>query len=173
MTFSLPGLLISLAFLAPNLLLIVARPHGSTRLPDAAPGWLVALERVGQAGCLVAPVLTGAAVAGILSAVALALAGAAVLAYWALWVRYLRARRVELLFEPFRRIPVPMAILPVTGFLLTALALSSWWVAAAALVLAVAHIPVSLLTARALAAGAGPETGPGNGNGNAAGSPAA
>ncbi|MBM9468728.1 hypothetical protein [Nakamurella leprariae] len=59
MTFSLAGLLVSLAVLTPNLLLAVAPPRDRPTVLPTLPGPIVVLERVGQAGCLVAPALTG------------------------------------------------------------------------------------------------------------------
>lgn len=145
MGFSLLGLVVALAVLAPNLLLLVAPPLEP--LPTArVPVVLTALERVGQSLCLVTPVVF---VPNQLHWWWLPAAVIALIGYYALWGRYLRGRRGPTLFEPWRRIPVPMAILPVATFLAAAGWLGNGWLAAAAVVLAAGHIPTSALIARA------------------------
>ncbi len=147
MGFSPLGLLVSLAVLAPNLLLIPFRPR--TPLPRIAPPKILSLlERAGQALCLVVPAVTlpGEVAAGWLAPLLLALAG-----YYALWIRYLATGRdAAALHRPWWGVPVPMAILPVIAFLAAAGGLGNPWIAAAAGVLAAGHIPVSLLAARSL-----------------------
>lgn len=144
MTWSIPGLVLSLAVLAPALLLLAWRP---TSVPDAVDdGGSVwgAIEKAGQAGCLVAPFLTGmaggASIAAGVRFAALGVTVAAVGVYYALWVRYLRGRRFVDLYRPWGPVPVPMAVFPVIAFGVSAVWLQSWWVAAAALVLAIGHI---------------------------------
>ncbi|GAA2225685.1 hypothetical protein N1031_04395 [Herbiconiux moechotypicola] len=148
MGFSPIGLIVSLAVLAPNLLLLPFPPRdqpAARRIPPV----LTWVERAGQGLCLVVPAITepGAVVWWWAPVVAAALAG-----YCALWLRYLlRGRSHALLFEPVWRIPVPMALLPVVAFLATAAWLGNPWIALAAVVLAAGHIPISLLTAGATA----------------------
>jgi hypothetical protein len=155
-TFSVGGLLVSVAVLLPTLLLLPFPPKGS---PDVPPrvGWpLASLEKVGQVGCLVAPALGSG---GVVRNGWLVLVVACIAAYYGLWVRYFwRNRRFAALYEPLmvslgtRRpvvVPVPMAVFPVMAFIGTALWLSSWWVAASALALAVGHIGSALRIARA------------------------
>lgn len=148
MGFSLLGLVVALAVLAPNLLLVAAPPLEP--MPTArVPVVLTALERVGQALCLVTPVVF---VPDHLNWWWMLVVAAALGGYYALWARYLlRGRRGAALYEPWWRIPVPMAILPVTAFLAAAAGLGNGWLAIAALVLAAGHIPTSLLIARASA----------------------
>lgn len=76
-----------------------------------------------------------------LSGIALAVA---LLAYYALWGRYLRSgRRLRQLYAPFTAIPVPMATLPVLAFFVAAVWLASWPLAVAAAILAVGHLVTS------------------------------
>ena len=151
MGFSPLGLLVGLAVLAPNLLLLRFPPR--TAIPAVrVPGVLTAFERAGQALCLVVPAITepGVIVWWWAAPLLAALAG-----YWALWARYLATGRAgAALYRPAWRLPVPMAVLPVVVFLCAAAWLSNWWIALAALVLAVGHIPASAMIARA----AGPGT---------------
>lgn len=145
MGFSPLGLAVALAILLPNLLLIwfpPAEPWPAVRVP-----WLLtAFERAGQALCLVVPAITvpGPLVWWWLVAVAAAIAG-----YYGSWVRYLvRGRSPRALYGPIGPVPVPMAILPVAAFLTAAAWLSNPWLAAAAVVLGVGHIPASVIIAR-------------------------
>ncbi|WOF23264.1 hypothetical protein N8K70_00920 [Microbacterium betulae] len=148
MGFSPLGLVVSIAALAPNLLLIWFPPRDQT--PAAhAPRPLEWLERAGQALCLVLPAITrpGNIVWWWTLPAAIAL-----VAYYALWTRYLIDGRLHtLLYEPLWRVPVPMAILPVGVFLATAAWLSNPWIAAAALVLGAGHVPVAIITSRTIA----------------------
>lgn len=146
MGFSPLGLLVGVAVLAPNLLLVAFPPRAPLpKAPVPRPlGWL---ERAGQALCLVVPAITetGTIAWWWAAAVAAALAG-----YYALWGRYLlRGRDGADLYRPVWGVPVPMALLPVAAFLVTAAWLGDPWIAAAAVVLAVGHIPTSLAAARA------------------------
>ena len=147
MTFSLPGLLVSVAILAPSFLLIAFPPRGAPA-PPRIPMLLTVLERVGQAGCLIAPTLTGQPpgsawwMGGIIAAIA---------AYYAVWIRYFTSRRAfSALYAPVGPLPVPLAVFPVLGFGLAAGWLESWWVGLAAAALAVGHIGSSLRTASAV-----------------------
>lgn len=145
MGFSTLGLIVGLAVLAPNLLLVAFPPR---MLPPTAHvprplGWI---ERAGQALCLVVPAITqpGKLAGGWAIPVFAGLAG-----YYALWARYLlTGRKGTTLYRPWWVVPVPMAILPVVVFLSAAAWLSNPWIAVAAVILAVGHIPASAIIAR-------------------------
>lgn len=150
MEISLAGLGLSLAVLAPNLLLVVAPPAGVPATMPSVPRTLTVLERAGQAGCLVAPALTGGSggLSGVLLLVVVLVAG-----YHGLWVRYLTTgRRFATLYAPLGPVPVPMAILPVLAFGVGAIWLASWPLAVASVVLAAGHVPTSWLIRRRLPA---------------------
>lgn len=146
MGFSPVGLLVSLAVLAPNLLLLwfpPKTPVASAHVP-AALTWM---ERAGQALCLVVPAIAapGAIVAGWAVP-----ASAALIGYYVLWARYVASGcEPAALYRAWWRLPVPMALLPVAVFLAAAGLLSSVWIAASALILAIGHVPASLIVARA------------------------
>lgn len=145
--FSLFGLIVSIVVLAPNLLLLRFPPRGQNTVARV-PRLLEGVERAGQALCLVVPAITlpGAIVWWWALPAAVALA-----TYYALWVRYLVTGREQAqLYASLWRIPVPMAVMPVLVFLCAAAWLSNPWIALAAVVLAVGHIPVALLTRRAI-----------------------
>ncbi|WP_312674877.1 hypothetical protein [Microbacterium sp.] len=145
MGFSVLGLAVSLAIFLPNLLLIPFPPRPKLESP-AVPRVLLVFERAGQALCMTVPAITAAGPIAWASAVPVALS---VLAYGALWIRYLRRGRPgSALFDTVFGIPVPMALAPVAAFLGTAAWLQNPWIALAAVILAIGHIPTSLLAAR-------------------------
>jgi hypothetical protein len=144
--FSLFGLIVSIVVLAPNLLLLWFPPRGRTTVARV-PRLLEGVERAGQALCLVVPAITlpGAIVWWWVFPAAVALA-----TYYGLWGRYLGGREQVLLYASLWRVPVPMAVTPVLVFLSAAGWLSNPWIALAAVILAAGHIPVALLTRRAI-----------------------
>lgn len=147
MEFFPAGLAVSVAVLAPNLLLLRYPPREP--LPRVeAPAALRWLERAGQASCLVLPALSTPAIVAPWWIVPLV---AALLGYYALWARYLFTGRAGSSLYWWRGVPAPMAVLPVAVFATTAGWLGDPWIAVAAAVLAAGHIPIALLTARAVA----------------------
>ena len=146
MTFTLPGLLVALAVLAPNALLLVFRPTtGIPRTTDAGLLFTI-LERAGQVGCLVVLTMSGArGLDGWLVGTLIVVAG-----YWALWARYLARRRFADLYAPLGPLPIPMAVLPVLAFGLAAAWAASWWLGIAVVLLAVGHLANSWTVYRQL-----------------------
>lgn len=147
MGFSLIGLIVGLAVLAPNLLLVWFPPR--VPVPKAAvPCLLGWIERAGQELCLVVPaIMSSGEHVGWWSVLMLT----ALTGYYALWARYLfTGRDGATLFRSWWRVPVPMAILPVLVFLCAAAWLSNSWIALAAVILAAGHVPTSAITARAV-----------------------
>ncbi|WP_285027418.1 hypothetical protein [Plantibacter sp. ME-Dv--P-122b] len=144
MGFSLWGLVVGVAVLAPNLVLWWIPP--SVAIPTTrAPRPLIWLERAGQALCLVVPTITAAGVLrwGWAIPALVALAG-----YYAMWGRYLLGGRDgTMLYQRWWWVPIPMAVLPVVVFFCAAAWLSNPWIAVAAAVLAAGHLPVSAMAA--------------------------
>lgn len=145
MGFSALGLALSLAVFAPSLSLIWFPPRPTLPVGVVSRP-LEVLERAGQALCMTVPAITlGAPVHWWW----FPLVAVLVLAYWALWARFLATgRRLAALFGPVWRVPVPMALLPVAAFLAGAAWLGNPWMAIAAMLLAAGHIPSSLITSR-------------------------
>lgn len=150
MGFSLAGLLIAVAILAPNVLLAVFPPREGVASIVPAGAEFTVLERIGQVGCIALLCILPANFTRPPDAW-LWLAAACVAAYYALWIRYLaRGRSLRLLFAPVLRVPVPMALLPVAAFALVAVWGQSVWLALAVAALAVGHIANSWASYRAL-----------------------
>ena len=147
MGFSIAGLLVGIAILLPSLLLVAFPARDTPKLPPE-PLVLTILERGGQMGCLVLATIISSVPGSWWWGAAVV---ACVLVYYGLWLRFFWTGRPFLaLYAPLGPIPVPMAIFPVLAFLACSAWLSNWWLAAAAVVLAVAHITTSLRIAQAL-----------------------
>jgi len=150
MGFSLPGLILAVAILAPSFLLVpfppMDAPHPAPRTSRVAG----VLERVGQIGCLVLAVIVAPVLGhpGWLVALIILVA-----LYYLLWGRYLAGgRHFRLLYAPLGPIPVPLAVAPVLAFLAASFWVQNWFLTAAAVVLGVGHITVSAQIARVVRA---------------------
>jgi len=147
-TFSWAGLSLAAAILLPNALVVLLPPREGLRVLASAGPVPGAVERVGQVACVAAAVLWGHDRGADPWGWAML---AAVIAYDALWVRYLLGgRRASSLLGPVWGVPVPMAVLPVVAFGCGACWSTSPWLAVATVVLAVGHLPNSLRTSRLL-----------------------
>ena len=141
MGFSVAGLLVGLAILLPSLLLLPFPARGTPQLPAESLG-LTLLERGGPVRCQQRATNTSDAPGSWWWGAAVVVC---VLVYYGLWIRFFSTGRPFLaLYAPVGPIPVPMAIFPVLAFLCCAAWLSNWWLAAAAVVLAVGHVTTSL-----------------------------
>ncbi|TQO19474.1 hypothetical protein FB472_1028 [Rhodoglobus vestalii] len=147
MGFSLLGMLVSVAVLAPNLLLLRFPPRPSVPVV-VLPRPLAWLERVSQVSCLVVPSI---AVPGALIWEWGVIVAAGLVAYYALWARYLiHHRRGSALYAPFGWLPVPMAVFPFVISLGAGAWVSSPWTCVAAILLAAGHVPCAVIIARAI-----------------------
>jgi hypothetical protein len=142
----IPGAILSLAILAPNLGWLAFRPREAESTEDRrAPleRVLGALEIVGRVGVMAIPFFYDFAVTRPIEKAALFLLLGAIAIYYACWRRYfIRGRHVRDLYAPLGSLPVPMAIAPVIAFCTGAILLRALPLAAAAVVLGVSHIPI-------------------------------
>jgi hypothetical protein len=126
------------------------RPQEEGQQDGALDRVMEILEWVGRIATLVLPFFYRLEAKNPRQIVALVVMGLALLFYYAGWLRYfVRGREYRLLFEPMAGLPVPLAINPVVVFGAAAVAFASWALAAATVVLGVAHIWISLRDARA------------------------
>lgn len=110
----------------------------------------VLLERVGQVGVFLSPLLYPIRVGSSLDLVALFGMAVALGIYYACWTRYfIRGRKRSLLFKSLIGIPIPMAVSPVAYFLFAAWILQAPILLIAAVLLAGGHIPITLLQRKA------------------------
>jgi hypothetical protein len=145
----LPGWILSLLVLAPNLLMLAFPPmqvHPPDREPSPRFGVLtMLLERVGQVGCFSLPFLYSANTRDAHTLLALEFMLAALLFYWLGWARYLtQGRRFCLLLQPLWGLPLPMAVAPIAYFFAASFAFRSWFLLAAACALGIGHLAVSI-----------------------------
>jgi len=147
------NLLLSLLILLPNLLLIRWKPVHMPHWTEVSEHpLLVAAERLGQPAVLIIPVFHSLQVRTPVEIAALGAMLAALLFYYAGWLRFFSARReYRRLFAPLLGVPVPMAVAPVVYFALTAVVLHSPYQLLAAAVFGVGHIPISWSTRKRLA----------------------
>jgi hypothetical protein len=142
------GVFITLALLAPNVLMLTNPPQGvppkAQVSKKGAFRWFELLERIGQVGAFIIPLGYRLAPAAPWQWAAVAVMVAALAVYYACWLRYARRGfRFRWLFEPMLGVQVPMAVAPVVYFAAASAALLSWPLALATLLLAVGHIYVS------------------------------
>ncbi len=140
MGFSVAGFLIALAILIPNLLVWLFPPE---KVPEGLKdsGFIFTLlERTGQIGCLLLLCISKDSFSPLTVNPPFVLMVLCILAYYSLWTRYVvKGRRFSLLFEPFKFIPIPMAVLPVLAFAFAAMLGESLWLGAAVVFLAAGH----------------------------------
>lgn len=146
------NLLFSLLILLPNLLMIRWNPVNMPNSSEVSePPLLVAAERVGQPAVLLIPVFHALQIHTPIEMTALGVMLAALLVYYAGWLRFYRnGRDYRRLFAPLLGIPVPMAVAPVVYFILLAVLLHSPYQLLAAGVFAVGHLPISWRTRQRL-----------------------
>ena len=144
----LPGGLVPILVLLPNLLWMLlpprGQPKGSTGSTPRLHRLMEILEWVGRIATLVIPFFYRVEVQSIRQVIALAVMALALLFYYAGWTRYfVRGRSYGLLFEPFLGIPIPLAISPIVYFLAASVLFGSWYLALATAILAIGHLSIS------------------------------
>ena len=102
------------------------------------------IERIGQIGTfphpllLPIPALRGAAID------ALVVMALALLFYYSGWARYaIKGQRFVLLFAPFLKVPLPLAVSPVVYFAAASVFLRAWPLTIAVIILAAGHLYIS------------------------------
>ena len=150
----IPGGILSLAILAPNLGWLAFRPREAEPTQDRRAPFervLGAMEIVGRVGVLAIAFFYDFAVTGPIEKAALFLLLGTISVYYACWFRYfIRGRHLRDLYAPLGSLPVPMAIAPVVAFCMGAILLRAIPLAAAAVVLGVSHIPICYRKAKTL-----------------------
>ena len=151
--FSYVGLIFLLMLAIPNIL-------WSRRIPadysdEGENGILLFLERVGEIGCAVCALMfadfncepASPQLAWLI--VALILMGL----YDLCWLRYFKGRqRAKDMYRSFLRIPIPLAVLPVAGFLLLGIYGKVIWMILFSVILGVGHIGIHWYHAKRLGA---------------------
>lgn len=124
---------------------------GAGGASGAEPLPFVLLERVGQVGVFLAPILSPMYFGSLYDMIAVVGMALSLGLYYACWTRYFvhgRARR--LLVKSLLGIPIPMAVAPVFYFLFAAEIQRSVVVLIAAVLFAGGHIPITLMQRKRL-----------------------
>jgi len=150
MGFSLTGLLITSIILLPNLLMLFLPSKNMPSQSQDAGVFFTIIERIGQAGCFLIPVISKDYIESAGISIWLFFAVICTVFYYGLWIRYALKRDAALLFAPLAFIPVPMAVFPVLTFVFIAIWIHSVWLITAAVVLAVGHVTNSWASYKSL-----------------------
>lgn len=151
----LPGGLVSVLILLPNLLWMLfpprGQPEGGTGPPHGLHRAMEILEWVGRIAVLVIPFFYQLEAQNTRQVLALVVMVLALLLYYAGWARFFaRDRSYALLFEPFLGMPLPLAISPVVCLLAASVLFGSWYLALATVTFGVAHLWISFQEFRTL-----------------------
>lgn len=146
------SLLIPIAVLLPNLLFFGKPPRNVPKDTNASEnGVLMAAEGIGRMGTLVLPVFSTIHIDKTFEVLSLMGMFIFLLFYYLGWIRYFREKReYHLLFKPMFGLPVPLAVSPILYFLSASVVLQSNLLFLSSLILAIGHIPLSLISYRSL-----------------------
>ncbi len=151
------GWLVSVLVLVPNLIFFKFLParsspksQGSTK--SSVMKLMEYLERIGQVGVFAIPFIYQTSVQTVLQKISLSVMIVFLLIYYVAWLRFfLKGRQYLLLYSPLRGLPLPMVVSPIAYFLAASVFLSSWFLGAFAVVLAIGHICISKVESERLA----------------------
>ena len=151
--FSYTGLIFLLMLFVPNLIFAHRMPDGFAELSHRENKFLVALERVGQVCVTCCALIFSDFNLRPFSAWSLWLIGAValMLLYEIAWVRYFRSPTLETFYNSLLGVPCPLAVLPVTAFLLLGIYGRVIWLIGSTVILGVGHIGVHVQHMRSLA----------------------
>lgn len=140
MGFSFTGFIVVIVLLLPNILFAGFPPKNVPEGLKDTNILLTAMERVGQIGFIIIPILSKLYFMdkGPTFALGVMIFSAAV--YYGLWIRYFTGgREYSLLVEPVAAIPIPMAVFPIIYMLFAAIWSQHVWLGAAAVIFAAGH----------------------------------
>lgn len=142
------SLVIPLMILLPNLLFFRLPPREGA-VSKAGHPFLTAAEGIGRFGIMVTPLFFPIHFHSDFERVSLLLMVLALTAYYLGWARFFRnGRSYDLLYAPILGVPVPLAISPILYFGLASVVMHSVYMLIFSLILAIGHIPSSLLQYR-------------------------
>lgn len=147
MGFTIKGLILSMIILLPNLLVLFFPPLNIPQTISEAHILFTILERVGQIGCFVLPILLGKTISKLNMNYFVIGMVVCVLVYYGCWFRFFfGGRDFYLLFKPLGIIIIPMAFAPILYFCLLALWTKSYLLGISTIVFAIGHIMNSYKT---------------------------
>ena len=142
------GAWVTVLVLLPNLVWMVL-PKDEPIGPGDEPLWLTIVENAGRIAVLLIPFFYALDFSKRFSVPVTIGMGVALAFYYAAWIRYFAGGQAAHLFSaPLLGISLPMAVMPVLFYLLSAYLMGSWPMLVASLWFGAAHIWISALTLR-------------------------
>ncbi|MCL6603649.1 MAG: hypothetical protein K6T94_12295 [Paenibacillus sp.] len=144
------SLIIPIAVLLPNLFFFGTPPRNSPTTMDTKENMFFKIaEGIGRLGVFVLPIFSTIHKDKPYEVLAIIGMFVFLLLYYVGWIRYFRKERdYKLLFSPMIGISVPLAISPVLYFISASIVLHSYLFLLSSLILAIGHIPSSLIIYR-------------------------
>lgn len=140
------GALIPVLVMLPNMMWM-ALPKADAGKQVSEPLFLTIVENTGRFATLILPFFFSLDLNKKLSMPVMIGMGLALVVYYGCWIRYFAGgRSLALLGAPFLGLPLPMAVAPITFFVLSSYLMNSWWMFGASVLFGVAHIWISALT---------------------------
>ncbi|AIQ12992.1 hypothetical protein PDUR_14530 [Paenibacillus durus] len=142
------SLIIPFLILLPNLMFFRFQPrNGPNQAEEKGSPILSAAEGVGRLGVFIIPIFSSVHIEHSYEVISLIGMIISLLLYYIGWIRYFgRGREYSLLFAPMIGIPVPLAVSPVLYFLFGSVVLHSVYLLICGVILAIGHIPNSLIS---------------------------
>lgn len=137
--------------LLPNFSMFIWPPEGMPYKPPKVPIVMTSIENIGRFLCVLSPLylLEGMTVQSFSWLFGIMLI--CIVLYYIGWGRYLLSgRQYKMLFEPFLKILIPMAICPIIYFMCFSILTQSIILGIAAVLFAVGHIYISWETYKSL-----------------------
>lgn len=145
------NLIIPALVFIPSLLIYFFPPANILQESPDEPAYYKIMEWIGRAGLIITPLFfpySAVSVAGGLAQIALIVF---LILHYACWMRFFLLGRVyEYLYLPMVGIPAPLAISSVLYFMYASFLLSSGLMFVFAIIFAAGHIPISLISYKAI-----------------------
>lgn len=144
------SLIIPIAVLLPSLFILGRPPRNMpTKIENKEIPIFKIAEGMGRLGVFLLPIFSSIHHDKQVEVLSLIGMFIFLLLYYVGWVRYFKGdREYRLLFSPMIGIPVPLAITPILYFLCSSIVLHSYLLFISSLILAIGHIPNSLILSK-------------------------
>jgi len=145
------NLIIPALVFIPNLLMYFLPPANAPQEAPHKPAYLKIFEWMGRIGLIITPLFSPFSATSMAGELTLIVFVILLLIYYAGWFRFFHSGRVyEYLYLPLIDIPIPMALSSVIYFLYASFLLNSILVLISAIIFAAGHIPLSVISYRAI-----------------------
>ena len=145
------NLVIPALIFIPNLLAYFFPPANVPQESPDEPAFLKIFEWLGRVGLIVIPLFFPYSANSMAGELALIVVVIFLLIYYAGWFRFFYSGRVyEYFYLPLLDIPIPLALSPVVFFLFFSFLLNSNLLLIATLIFAAGHLPLSIISYRAI-----------------------